>query len=79
MTVIPTGAQGVSVIGTIIATNLCMVYPTWIIYQIVMAFFMFANICMMVWDIPHTLNFMAFYLFGVSPDAPRLVLNLSDP
>lgn len=25
---IPTGAQGVSVVGTIIATNLCMVYPT---------------------------------------------------
>uniref|UniRef100_A0A8H7NGQ0 Uncharacterized protein n=1 Tax=Bionectria ochroleuca TaxID=29856 RepID=A0A8H7NGQ0_BIOOC len=63
---IPTGAQGVSVIGTLIATNLCMVYPTWAIYQIVMAIFMFANICMMVWDIPHDLKFFAFYMFGMS-------------
>lgn len=44
---IPTGAQGVSVVATIIATNLCMVYPTWIIYQIIMVIFVFANICMM--------------------------------
>lgn len=44
---IPTGAQGVSVVATIIATNLCMVYPTWAIYSIVMTIFMFANICMM--------------------------------
>ncbi|CAI6096152.1 hypothetical protein V2G26_007939 [Clonostachys chloroleuca] len=63
---IPTGAQGVSVIGTLIATNLCMVYPTWAIYQIVMAIFMFANICMMVWEIPHDLKFFAFYMFGMS-------------
>lgn len=69
---IPTGAQGVSVVGTIIATNLCMVYPTWIIYQIVMIFFMFSNICMMVWRIPHDLKFVVFYLFGVSLCYPEL-------
>ncbi|KAG9258467.1 vitamin H transporter [Emericellopsis atlantica] len=63
---IPTAAQGVSVISTIIATNLCMVYPTWIIYTIIMSLFMFANICMMVWDIPHDLKFTAFMLFGCS-------------
>lgn len=56
-----------------------MVYPTWIIYQVVMAFFMFANICMMVWDIPHTLKFVAFYLFGVSLDSSCLVLDSTDP
>lgn len=44
---IPTGAQGVSVVATIIATNLCMVYPTWVIYQIIMVILLFANICMM--------------------------------
>lgn len=76
---IPTGAQGVSVVGTIIATNLCMVYPTWIIYQIVMVFLMFSNIYMMVWDIPHDLKFVAFYLFGVSfpPDVAGRVTHVS--
>ncbi|KAM0334981.1 hypothetical protein ACHAQA_000015 [Verticillium albo-atrum] len=63
---IPTGAQGVSVVGTILATSLCMVYPTWIIFNIVMSMVMFANVCMMVWFIPHDLKFVAFYLFGMS-------------
>ncbi|GJC84372.1 vitamin H transporter [Colletotrichum liriopes] len=63
---IPTGAQGVSVIAAVLATSLCMVYPTWIIFQVVMAIFMFANICQMVWFIPHGLHFTAYYLFGVS-------------
>jgi hypothetical protein len=63
---IPTGAQGVSVVVTLFATNLCMVYPTWVIWQVIMAVFLFANICMMVWDIPFGLKFTAFYLFGFS-------------
>ncbi|KAF6819067.1 vitamin H transporter, partial [Colletotrichum musicola] len=63
---IPTGAQGVSVVAAILATSLCMVYPTWIIFQIVMAIVMFANICLMVWFIPHGLHFASYYLFGVS-------------
>ncbi|KAK6215238.1 vitamin H transporter [Colletotrichum tabaci] len=63
---IPTGAQGVSVIAAVLATSLCMVYPTWAIFQVVMAIFMFANICQMIWFIPHGLHFTAYYLFGVS-------------
>ncbi|EGY20575.1 hypothetical protein VD0002_g7407 [Verticillium dahliae] len=63
---IPTGAQGVSVVGTILATSLCMVYPTWIIFNIVMTMVMFANVCMMVWFIPHDLKFVCFYLFGMT-------------
>lgn len=63
---IPTGAQGVSVVVALVATNLCMVYPTWVIYQIVMGMVMFGNICLMVWDIPHDLKFFAYYIFGAS-------------
>ncbi|KAL0934775.1 vitamin H transporter [Colletotrichum truncatum] len=63
---IPTGAQGVSVVAAVLATSLCMVYPTWIIFQIVMAIFMFANIVQMVWFVPHGLHFVSYYLFGVS-------------
>jgi len=49
---IPTGAQGVSVVVAVLACNLCMVYPTWIIFTVVQCVFLFANICLMVWDIP---------------------------
>lgn len=63
---IPTGAQGVSVVAAVLATSLCMVYPTWVIFQIVMAIFMFANIVQMVWFVPHGLHFVSYYLFGVS-------------
>jgi len=53
---IPTGASGVSVVATVIACSLCMVYPTWLIFNIVEAICMFANICLMVWTIPVSLK-----------------------
>jgi hypothetical protein len=53
---IPTGAQGVSVIAAVLATSLCMVYPTWIIFSIVETIFLFANICLLIWDIPYDLH-----------------------
>lgn len=63
---IPTGAQGVSIVAAILATSLCMVYPTWIIFLIVESIFLFADICNIVWDIPVGLHFTSYYLFGVS-------------
>ncbi|KAH7031493.1 vitamin H transporter [Microdochium trichocladiopsis] len=63
---LPTGAQAVSVVSTILATGLCMIYPTWAIFQIVIAIVAFANICMMVWFIPNALKFVCFYLFGTT-------------
>lgn len=63
---IPTGAQGVSIVTTILATSLCMVYPTWAIFSVVMTVFMFANICLMVWNIPTVLHFICYYLLGFS-------------
>ncbi|KAH6658422.1 vitamin H transporter [Truncatella angustata] len=61
----PTGNSAVSVVTAIFATSLCMVYPTWIIFLIVQAIYLFCNICMMVWDIPVGLKFAVFYIFGV--------------
>jgi hypothetical protein len=43
---IPTGAQGVYVVVALLATNLCMGYPSWVIYQIVMVMVMCGNICL---------------------------------
>lgn len=49
---IPTGVQGVSVVVTVIATSLCMIYPVWIILTINQAITLFAIIALLVWNIP---------------------------
>ena len=54
--VIPTGAQGVSVVAALLATSLCIIYPLWAVFSIVQAIFLFANICLLVWDIPKGLH-----------------------
>lgn len=53
---IPTGAQGVSVVTAVLATSLCMVYPTWAVFTAVQCLFLFANILLMVWYIPDGLK-----------------------
>ncbi|KAI6500956.1 hypothetical protein MCOR08_001802 [Pyricularia oryzae] len=63
---IPTGAQGVSVVTAVLATSLCMVYPTWAVFTAVQCLFLFANILLMVWSIPDGLKFFAYYLLGIS-------------
>ncbi|ORY68582.1 vitamin H transporter [Pseudomassariella vexata] len=63
---IPTGAQGVSVIAAVLATGLCITYPTWIVFLMVQAVFLFANIVLLVWNVPVGLHFAAYYLLGVS-------------
>lgn len=49
---IPTGAQGVSVVTAVVATSLCMVYPLWSIFSIVQSIYMFAIVCLLIWNIP---------------------------
>lgn len=53
---IPTGAQGVSVVSAVLATSLCMVYPTLIIFTIVQFIFGFAGVLLLIWDIPTALH-----------------------
>jgi uncharacterized membrane protein YbaN (DUF454 family) len=52
----PTANSAVSVVTAVIATSLCMVYPTWIVFLVVQIVYLFCNICMMVWDIPDGLK-----------------------
>lgn len=53
---IPTGAQGVLVVSAVLATSLCMVYPTWIIFTIVQFIFGFTGVLLLIWDIPTALH-----------------------
>ncbi|KAL4794270.1 major facilitator superfamily domain-containing protein [Aspergillus venezuelensis] len=61
---IPTGVQAVSVFAGILATSLVMVYPFWAVMSVVATVLLFANVCLLVWDIPTGLKFTAYYLLG---------------
>ena len=49
---IPTGVQGVAIVTGILATSLVMIYPMWIVFSVVTFVLLFANICLLVWEIP---------------------------
>lgn len=53
---LPTGAQAVSIIAGILATSLCMVYPIWIIFTLVVIIFLFALAVLLVWFVPLALK-----------------------
>lgn len=48
---IPTGVQCVSVVFDILATSLVMVYPFWAVMSVVAGVLLFANACLLAWDI----------------------------
>jgi hypothetical protein len=53
---IPTGVSAVSVVFTILATSLCMIYPIWIIYSVNQFILMFAVITLLIWEVPDGLK-----------------------
>jgi hypothetical protein len=53
---LPTGAQAVSIVAGILATSLCMVYPIWVIFTIVVAIFLFGLIVLLIWYVPLALH-----------------------
>ena len=61
---IPTAVSAVSVVATLIATSLCMLYPLWAIMSVVQAVTMFGVVCMLIWYIPDGLK-CKFAIFNV--------------
>jgi hypothetical protein len=62
----PTGVQGVAIVTGILATSFCMVYPLWAVMTVVATCLLFANTCLLVWDIPLGLHFTCYYLLGMT-------------
>ena len=58
---IPTGVQCVSIVVGILATSLVMVYPFWAVMSVVAAVLLFANLCLLAWDIPIGLHCQCSY------------------
>ncbi|OIW27124.1 MFS general substrate transporter [Coniochaeta ligniaria NRRL 30616] len=61
---LPTVVSAITIVASWLGTTLAAIYPTWIIYTIVEALLMFSTLCMIVWNIPKPLKFVAWYLFG---------------
>ncbi|KFA72778.1 hypothetical protein S40288_06385 [Stachybotrys chartarum IBT 40288] len=61
---IPTGVQAVSIFFGILSTSLVMVYPMWSVMGVVFSVLLFANVTLMVWEIPLGLHFTAYYMLG---------------
>lgn len=53
---IPTGVSAVSVVCTLVATSLCMLYPLGVIMSVVQAVTLFAVVCLLIWTIPDGLK-----------------------
>ncbi|KAF7547511.1 hypothetical protein G7Z17_g7674 [Cylindrodendrum hubeiense] len=64
--VIPTGVQAIAIVSGVLATSLVMVYPIWVVVSFVASILLFANVCLLVWDIPVGLHFTAYYMLGLT-------------
>jgi hypothetical protein len=62
-----TGVQGTAIAIGIIATNLVMVYPIWVIFSIISATLLFCNICLLIWDIPLGLHCKLLLVVQLAP------------
>ncbi|KAJ0335777.1 hypothetical protein COL922a_008791 [Colletotrichum nupharicola] len=54
---IPTGVQAIAIVAGVLATSLCMIYPIWCVMCVVAAVLFFANLCLLIWDIPLGLHY----------------------
>jgi hypothetical protein len=64
--IFPTGVQAVAIVTGILSTSFCMVYPLWAVFSVVSLCLLFANVCLMIWDIPLVLHFIAYYMLGMT-------------
>ncbi|KAJ5899567.1 hypothetical protein N7495_004311 [Penicillium taxi] len=61
---LPTVISAITIVTSWFGTTLAAIYPEWIIYTIGIVCCIFSTICMIVWNIPPALKFVAWYLFG---------------
>ncbi|KAJ4396764.1 hypothetical protein N0V93_000986 [Gnomoniopsis smithogilvyi] len=63
---LPTAYYAVYIVASWLGTTLAAIYPSWTIYGVQTVAVLFSMLCMIVWHIPHTLMFVAWYLLGLS-------------
>ncbi|KAJ5669564.1 MFS general substrate transporter [Penicillium macrosclerotiorum] len=63
---LPTVAYAIQIVASWLGSSLASIYPSWIIYTLASACCLFSALCMIIWNIPTGLKFVAWYLFGIS-------------
>lgn len=59
---LPTPVSAITIVTSWLGTTLAAIYPTWVIYTIASAFCLFSTLCMIIWNIPRTLKYVAHNL-----------------
>ncbi|KAI1645210.1 MFS general substrate transporter [Daldinia loculata] len=63
---LPTVTYAINIVASWLGTTLAAIYPSWTVYTSATICIVFSAICMIIWDIPKPLKFVAWYFFGVS-------------
>ncbi|KAF3030765.1 hypothetical protein E8E15_010977 [Penicillium rubens] len=63
---LPTVTYAVNIVASWLGTTLAAIYPEWIIYTIASACCLFSTLCMIIWNIPTALKFVAWYVLGAA-------------
>ncbi|KAJ5168799.1 uncharacterized protein N7482_004393 [Penicillium canariense] len=63
---LPTITYAITIVASWLGSTLAAIYPEWLIFTVASACCLFSAICMIIWNIPTGLKFVAWYLFGVS-------------
>ncbi|OQE11517.1 hypothetical protein PENVUL_c002G00324 [Penicillium vulpinum] len=61
---LPTVTYAVTIVASWLGSTLAAIYPEWIIFTIACACCTFSSLCMIIWNIPTALKFVAWYAFG---------------
>ncbi|KAI2635707.1 MFS general substrate transporter [Hypomontagnella submonticulosa] len=63
---LPTVAYAINIVASWLGTTLAAIYPSWTVYTGATVCVVFSASCMIAWNIPKPLKFVAWYLFGMS-------------
>lgn len=56
---LPTVVNAITIVASWLGTTVAAIYPTWIIYTIASACCLFSTLCMVIWNIPRVLKYVA--------------------
>ncbi|KAF7553121.1 hypothetical protein G7Z17_g3878 [Cylindrodendrum hubeiense] len=75
---LPTGVNGIQIASSLIGTAVAAVYPAWTVVTFTTIFAVFGSICMIVWEIPTSLKFVAWYCFGTTAVQSPLLYSIAN-
>ncbi|KAI0165114.1 MFS general substrate transporter [Hypoxylon sp. FL1284] len=63
---LPTVTYAINIVASWLGTTLAAIYPSWTVYTGATTGLSFSAICMVIWNIPKPLKFVAWYVLGLA-------------